>query len=120
MTAPDPPAADPSGGVFARAERRLLRVDPLLPRPRRAGPHCGVPLSVAHQAGNAAVGRCEHWAAEPGSLDLSWGAARRFQLTASIAGPDVAAGLGRLLAQWRDHLAVVPGAGEEGTAAIVA
>jgi GNAT superfamily N-acetyltransferase len=112
-------AADPADGFFARTERRLLRVDPLLPPPGHAAPHCGVPLSVADQAGKAMTGRCEHWAAEPGSLDLSWGAARRFQLSATIAGPDVAAGLGRLLAQWRDHLAAVPGAGEEGTAAIV-
>ncbi len=46
-----------------------------------------------------------------GHLDPSWGAARRFQLIATIAGPDVAAGLGLLLSQWRDHLAAVPGSG---------
>jgi GNAT superfamily N-acetyltransferase len=65
------------------------------------------------------VARCEHWAAEPGSLDLSWGAARRFQLSATIAGPDVAAGLGQLLTQWRGHLAGLRGTGEADTAAIV-
>ncbi len=106
-------------GVFARAERRLLRVDPLLPGPRPEAPHCGAPLGVGHEAGAAATGRCEHWAAEPGSLDLSWGAARRFQLAAAIGGPGVAAGLGQLLTQWRAHLAVVPGTGEADTAAIV-
>ena len=111
-------APDPAGGVFALAERRLLRIDPLLPGPRHDAPHCGAPLGVGHEA-SAAVGRCEHWAAEPGSLDLAWGAARRFQLSAAIAGPDVAAGLGQLLAQWRDHLAVVRGTGEDDTAAIV-
>jgi GNAT superfamily N-acetyltransferase len=112
-------APDLADGVFARAERRLLRVDPLLAGPRPDAPHCGAPLGVGHGAGAAAVARCEHWAAEPGSLDLSWGAARRFQLIAAIADPDVAAGLGRLLTQWRGHLAVVPGTGEEDTAAIV-
>lgn len=106
--------------VFARAERRLLRVDPLLPGPRPEAPHCGAPLGVGREAGAAAAaGRCEHWAAGPGSLDLSWGAARRFQLIPAIAGPDVAAGLGQLLTRWRDHLAVVPGTGEADTAAIV-
>jgi GNAT superfamily N-acetyltransferase len=105
-------------GVFAHAERRLLRVDPLLPWPRPEAPHCGAPLGSRHE-GAAAVGRCEHWSAEPESLDLSWGAARRFQLSATIAGPDVAAGLSQLLAQWRDHLAVVRGTGGDDTAAIV-
>jgi GNAT superfamily N-acetyltransferase len=105
-------------GVFAHAERRLRRVDPLLPWPRPEAPHCGAPLGSGHE-GAAALGRCEHWAAEPESLDLSWGAARRFQLSATIAGPDVAAGLGQLLAHWRDHLAVVRGTGEDDTAAIV-
>jgi GNAT superfamily N-acetyltransferase len=105
-------------GVFAHAERRLLRTDPLLPWPRPEAPHCGAPLGSGHE-GAAAVGRCEHWAAEPESLDLSWGAARRFHLSATIAGPDVAAGLGQLLAQWRDHLAMVRGADEDDTAAIV-
>jgi GNAT superfamily N-acetyltransferase len=108
-----------ASGVFARAERRLLRIDPLLPWPLPEAPHCGVPLGAAYEAGAAAVGWCEHWAAEPGSLDLSWGAARRFQLIPTIAGPDVAAGLGQLLTQWRDHLAVVQGAGADDAAAIV-
>jgi GNAT superfamily N-acetyltransferase len=106
-------------GVFARAERRLLGVDPLLPGPRPDAPHCGAPLGAGQGADAAAVARCEHWTAEPGSLDLSWGAARRFQLSATIADPDVPAGLSQLLTQWRGHLAGVPGTGEEDTAAIV-
>lgn len=119
MTAGDPDAGDEAGDVYALAERRLLLLDPLLPRPLHSAPHCGAPLSVTHQAGQAAVGRCEHWAAEPGSLDLSWGAARRFELIPAIAGPDVAAVLGQLLAQWRDHLAGLPDGGAADTAAIV-
>ncbi len=109
-----------ASGVFARAERRLLRIDPLLPWPLPEAPHCGAPLGTGDEAGAAAVGRCEHWAAEPGSLDLSWGAARRFQLIPTITGPDVAAGLGQLLTQWRDHLAVVQGTGADDTAAVIA
>lgn len=112
-------AAGPADGFFARAMRRLLRIDPLLPWPPPEAPHCGAPLETGYEAGAAAMGRCEHWAAEPGSLDLSWGAARRFQLSTTIAGPDVAAGLGQLITQWRDHLAVVPGSGAVDTAATV-
>ena len=113
-------ALDLASGVFARAERRLLRIDPLLPWPLPEAPHCGAPLGTGSEAGAAAEGRCEHWAAEPGSLDLSWGAARRFQLIPTVAGPDVAAGLGQLLTQWRDHLALVQGTGADDTAAIIA
>jgi len=40
-------------------------------------------------------------------------------LTVRVAGPDVAAALDQLLSLWRDHLAAVPGAGDEETAAIV-
>jgi GNAT superfamily N-acetyltransferase len=66
-----------------------------------------------------AAGSCEHWAGTPGSLDLTWGAARRFRLTAWTAGPDVAGALDRLLAAWRDHLAGAPGADGDDTAAVV-
>jgi GNAT superfamily N-acetyltransferase len=66
-----------------------------------------------------ATGICEHWAGDEESLDLSWGAARRFQLTPQIAGPDVAGALDGLLCQWRDHLAAVPGADDEDSAALV-
>jgi GNAT superfamily N-acetyltransferase len=66
-----------------------------------------------------AVGSCEHWVGPAGSLDLSWGAARRFQLSAAVAGPDVAGGLDELLTLWRDHVAELPGTGDEDTAAVV-
>jgi GNAT superfamily N-acetyltransferase len=66
-----------------------------------------------------AIGACKHWEGAPGSLDLCWGAARRFQLSARVAGPDVAADLDRLLSQWRDHLTRVPGAGTPDSAAVV-
>jgi GNAT superfamily N-acetyltransferase len=66
-----------------------------------------------------ATGICEHWAGDAESLELSWGAARRFQLAPQIAGPDVAGALDDLLSQWRDHLAAVPGTDDEDTAALV-
>jgi GNAT superfamily N-acetyltransferase len=67
----------------------------------------------------AATGTCEHWVGDAESLELSWGAARRFQLAPQIAGPDVAGALDGLLSQWRDHLAAVPGTGDEDSAALV-
>jgi GNAT superfamily N-acetyltransferase len=66
-----------------------------------------------------ATATCEHWVGDAESLDLSWGAARRFQLAPQIAGPDVAGALDDLLSQWRDHLAAVPGTDDEDAAALV-
>jgi GNAT superfamily N-acetyltransferase len=66
-----------------------------------------------------AAGICEHWVGDAESLDLSWGAARRFQMTPQIAGPEVAGALDGLLSQWRDHLAAVPGADDEDSAALI-
>jgi len=121
-------AGAPADSVVARVARRWRAVDPLLPAPGfthgsapgSESPHCGSELVVAGRGGlPGAVGRCEHWDGAPGSLDLSWGAARRFQLTALVADDQVPGGLDRLLSLWRDHLADVPEAGEEGTAAVV-
>jgi ribosomal protein S18 acetylase RimI-like enzyme len=66
-----------------------------------------------------AAAACEHWAGEPGSLDLTWGAARRFRLTAHVDGPEVANNLDLLLLAWREHLATDPAADGEGAAAVV-
>jgi GNAT superfamily N-acetyltransferase len=66
-----------------------------------------------------ATAACEHWVGDAESLDLSWGAARRFQLAPQIAGPDMAGALDDLLSQWRDHLAAVPGTDDEDSAALV-
>ena len=96
---------DTTSAVGEQAARRLAALDPLLPAPAFP-PGCGAELVVSGPDGaTAAMGTCEHWAGEPGSLELTWGAARRFQLTPQIAGPDVAAALDELLAGWRDHLA---------------
>jgi GNAT superfamily N-acetyltransferase len=113
-------AEDTASLVSAQVERRWLAIDPLLPEPGRLPPGCGAELVVAGADGQlAAIGSCDHREGIPGSLDLAWGAARRFVLTVRIAGPDVAAALDQLLSLWRDHLAAVPGAGNEDTAAIV-
>jgi ribosomal protein S18 acetylase RimI-like enzyme len=104
----------------ARAGRRWRSLDPLLPRPGPLPPGCGVPL-IAAGAGRppSAVAACEHWHGEPGSLDLAWGAARRFRLTVLAAGPRPASGLDALLSRWRDHLADIRDAEGEDSAAVV-
>jgi hypothetical protein len=109
-----------AGSLGARVVRRLQAMDPLLPVPDTQPPGCGAELVVAGTGGQpAATGTCEHWVGQPGSLDLTWGAARRFQLTVRLAGPDVAPALDQLLSLWRDHLAELPGADGADTAALV-
>jgi GNAT superfamily N-acetyltransferase len=99
--------------TLAEVARRWQSVDPLLPEPE-LGPGCGAVLRTS-----SAAGFCEHWAGEPGSLNLAWGAARRFQLSPYAAGPDAGASLDELIAVWRQHLAEVPGTGQPDTAAII-
>ena len=65
------------------------------------------------------MGSCEHWTGDAESLELTWGAARRFRLAVLAGGEDVAATLDALLGLWRVHLAGVPGADEPDSAAVV-
>jgi GNAT superfamily N-acetyltransferase len=106
--------------VIAQVTRRWPAIDPLLPAPGAPPPGCAAGLIVAETGGQqTAIGTCEHWAGGPESLDLAWSAARRFQLTAQVAGPDVTSALDQLLSLWRAHLAGEPGADGEDTAAVV-
>jgi GNAT superfamily N-acetyltransferase len=102
------------------ASRRWQTIDPLLPAILGWAPGCGVGLAVdGPDRGLVAAGSCSHWTAEPGSLDLIEGAAQRFRLTPYVTGSDVVASLDTLLSQWRDHLAAVPEAAGEDTAAVI-
>ena len=113
-------AADESWAqVRAQVAARWEAVDPLLPGPS-AAPGCGAELVVAGADGHpAAIGSCRHWKGRPGSLELAWGATRRFRLTISAAGADIAGAVDGLLSQWRDHLADLSSAAGEDTAAVV-
>jgi GNAT superfamily N-acetyltransferase len=104
--------------VRAQVLARWKSADPLLPDPS-APPGCGTSFVAGPQRRPTAIGTCQHWTGRPGSLDLTWGASRRFRLSALTAGPDTAGSLDALLSQWRDHLAGIPAAGREDTAAIV-
>jgi hypothetical protein len=113
--------SDDLAGAPGRAGARWQAIDPLLPRPAALAPGCGAKLIIAGAPGQppAAAGSCAHWSAAPESLDSTWGAARQFQLTARLAGPDAGGALDELLSRWRDHLGTVPGAGDQDTAAVV-
>jgi GNAT superfamily N-acetyltransferase len=109
-----------SSVIIPEVARRWRALDPLLPDPVTPATECGVALVVTAADGQpTAAGACEHWAGGPDELDLAWGAARRFQLTAWAAGPDLTAALDQLLSLWRDHLASVPGTACPDTAAVV-
>ena len=113
-------AENATDSIGALVARRWQEADPLLPEPVLPPPGCDAPLIVAGPGARpAAVGSCAHWARTAESLDVAWGTARRFQLTATVAGPDVRGALDQLLSQWRDHLAGLPGADDDDSAAIV-
>jgi GNAT superfamily N-acetyltransferase len=102
--------------------RRWRSADPLLPEPAAPEPlsGCGAIFAVPGANGQPqAVGVCEHSQVAPDSLDLTWGAASRFQLTVRVGGPDVAAGLDQLLEQWHVHLAGISDAEDADSAAVV-
>ncbi len=82
---------------------------------------CGTRFAVpaAAEGSLAGAGTCEHWAAPAGTLDATWGAARRFELRPQIAAAGVRAALDQLLAQWAGHLSGLPAAAEDDTAAVV-
>ncbi len=116
MTSIDGLAAE----VIETANTRLTELDRLLPGQGAPQPGCGPTFTATGEAGEqVAVATCEHWTGEPGSIALTWGAARRFNLHLRIAGPDVPGALDQLLAQWHEHLAELPSVGEDDTAAVV-
>ena len=113
-------AENATDSIGALVAGRWQEADPLLPEPVLPPPGCDAPLIVAGPDGQpAAVGSCLHRARTAESLDVAWGTARRFQLTATVAGPDVRDAFDQLLSQWRDHLADLPGAADDDSAAIV-
>jgi GNAT superfamily N-acetyltransferase len=116
-------AAAPNGlveQVIPQVGRRWQALDPLLPEPSAPPAGCGEWLTAGPADAPTAVASCGHWTGEVGSLEMCWGAARRFGLTARVAGPDVTGGLDALLSAWRGHLAAQPGRDDADTSATVA
>jgi GNAT superfamily N-acetyltransferase len=102
------------------AGQRLLALDPLLPLQAAPGTGCGTEFVATGADGKlTGIAGCDHWTDKPGSISLTWGAARRFTLRPRIAGPDIPGALDQLLTEWRDHLQEEPTAAEDDTAAMV-
>ena len=113
-------AADAAAAARAAVALRWQVVDPLLPVPSEPGATCGVDLTVTSDDGPVvACGACRHVKPKPGTLEIAWGAASQFALTPWVAGPDVGAALGQLLACWRAHLASLPDAADNDSAAVI-
>ena len=113
-------AGKPGTSIGTLVLRRWQEIDPLLPEPGPLPPGCGTEFTFAGGTGEpAAAATCEHCEAAPGTLDTAWGTARRFQFAPQITGPDIGGTLDRLLGQWRDHLAGLPGTDSLDTAAVI-
>lgn len=111
-----------SSRLLAAVGLRWQEADALLPPPElpEPGGYCDAVLTVAGAEGQPrAIGMCEHWHGDPESLELTWGAARRFQLTARVGGPDVAAHIDELLRLWQAHLTGTRDAADPDSAAVV-
>ena len=105
--------------LAATVAARWRTLDPLLPEPVGARSGCGAELRCETEGRLVATGTCQHWVGEPGSLELTWGAAQRYSLVPVVADPDVGGALGQLLTGWAQHLATAPHTDDPDTAAIV-
>jgi GNAT superfamily N-acetyltransferase len=100
--------------------KRWRELDPMLPVPRDLPDGCTAPLVVTGANGRpAGVGVCRHRQVPDDALDQVWGTVTRLELTPVLPEPDTSAALDALLGQWRDHLATLPEANGEDSAAVI-
>jgi GNAT superfamily N-acetyltransferase len=100
--------------------RRWQGLDSLLPDPGDLPGGCMAPLVARGTNGRpAALAVCHHQHVPAGSLNQTWGTAGRFSLIPRLREADTAAVLDDLLRQWRDHLARLPEASIDDTAAMI-
>jgi GNAT superfamily N-acetyltransferase len=101
--------------------RRWQRLDPLLPQPADLPEGCASPLVVTGNNGRpAGLGVCLHQRVSDEEVSQTWGAKTKFILVPRLREPDtLAAAADDLLGQWRDHLAGLPEAHEDDTAAVI-
>jgi GNAT superfamily N-acetyltransferase len=100
--------------------RRWQGLDRLLP-PRAELPEgCAAPFVTTGANGRpAGLAACRHEHVPASTLDQTWGTAHRFSLVARLREADTSDALDDLLGQWRDHLADLPGAAFDDTAAMI-
>ncbi|MGD0242948.1 MAG: GNAT family N-acetyltransferase [Streptosporangiaceae bacterium] len=100
--------------------RRWQGLDPWLPPRAELPESCAAPFVAAGTNGRpAGLAICRHEYVPADTLNQTWGAASRFSLVVRIRDTDTAAALDDLLGQWRDHLAGLPEAGADDTAAMI-
>ena len=100
--------------------RRWQGLDPMLPGRADLPDGCAAPLVAAGTNGRpAGLGVCRHEYVPADTLNQTWGAAGRFSLILRLREPDTSAALDHLLGQWHDHLARLPEAGAQDTAAMI-
>ena len=100
--------------------RRWQDLDPMLPEPGDLPEGCMAPLVVNGANGRpAGLGVCHHEDVPADTLNQTWGAAARFSLIPRLREADTLPALDELLGQWRDHLAGLPEAGNQDTAAMI-
>ena len=92
-------------------------IDPMLPAPGDLPAGCGGSLVVPGTNGRpAGIGLCRHRHIADDILDQVWGTITRLDLTPRLR---TSAALDELLGQWRDHLAALPEASGEDSAAMI-
>src|SRR5262245_57521996 len=100
--------------------RRWQGLDSLLPDPGDLPEGCMAPLVASGANGRpAALAVCHHQHVPAGTLNQTWGTTGRFSLIPRLREADTAAALDDLLRQWRDHLAGLPEASIDDTAAMI-
>ena len=100
--------------------RRWQGFDRMLPGRAVLPEGCAAPLVAAGTNGRpAGLGICRHEHVPADTLNQTWGAAGRFSLSLRLREPDTSAALDDLLGQWHDHLAGLPEAGAQDTAAMI-
>jgi GNAT superfamily N-acetyltransferase len=106
--------------INTAVRRRWQGLDPLLPVPSDLPEGCMAPLLSAGGNGRpAGLGVCRHVHVPADTLGQTWGPATKFVLTLRLRGPDTGPAADELLGQWHDHLAALPQAAQEDTAAVV-
>jgi len=100
--------------------RRWQDLDSLLPGPGDLPEGCMAPLVANGTNGRpAGLGVCRHEHVPDDTLNQTWGTAGRFSLVLRLREVDIGAALDDLLGQWRQHLADLPEAAGQDTAAMV-
>jgi GNAT superfamily N-acetyltransferase len=100
--------------------KRWRQLDPLLPEPSDLPEGCMPPLLALGDNGRpSGLGVCRHQHVAADTLAQTWGPATKFVLTTRLREADTKAALDDLLTQWRDHLASLPDARNDDTAAVV-